>query len=153
MSTVIRSIDVDVPVATAYNELVRFEDLPRFMPGVVAVNRRGERHLSWHAQLFGVVRIWELELIEIVPERRIAWESRSGPRNSGTIELEPLSAFDTRLTMAVRYDPASFVAEVTDYFGMLDRWVERSLARFQDVVVEPHARCRHLPAAEELVGQ
>ena len=152
MSMVVKSIEVDVPVAAAFEACTRFEELPRFMHGVVAVEQLDDRHLSWRAQIFGVERVWELEITEIAPDRVIAWSSRAGPKNQGAIVLEPLSTYVTRVTMEIRYDPTGLVEEVTDYLGVLSRWVERSLNRFKDVIEEPHSTFSRLPSAEELVG-
>lgn len=153
MSTVIKSIEVDIPVSTAFEEWTRFEELPRFMRGVVAVKQRDDRHLHWRAQMFGVERAWELEITEIAPEQRISWSSCSGPKNHGTVLLEPLLPFGTRITMEIHYDPDGFLEEVTDYLGVFSRWVERSLDRFKDVIEPPRAMFGRLPSAEELVGQ
>jgi len=153
MSTVIRSIEVDVPVSTAFEEWMRFEELPRFMRGVVAVRQLDDRHLHWRAQIFGVERVWELEITEVAPEQTISWSSCSGPRNRGAVLLEPLPTFGTRVTMEIHYDPHGFLEEVTDYLGVLSRWVERSLGRFKDVIEQPRAMFGGLPSAEELVGQ
>ena len=153
MSTIVKSIEVDVPISTAFQEWMRFEELPRFMRGVVAVQQLDDRHLSWRAQIFGVERVWELEITEIAPERTIAWASRAGPKNHGAVELEPLAAFGTRVTVRVHYDPAGFVEEVTDYLGVLGRWVERSLFSFKELMDQPYSRLGRLPPAEELVGQ
>ena len=151
MSTVIKSIDVDIPVSTAFDLWTRFEELPRFLRGVVAVQRLDERRLHWRAQIIGVERVWMLELTKIALDRKIAWRSLSGPKNRGAVVLEPLADFGTRVTMQVHYDPASFLAEVTDYLGLLSRWVERGLHRFK-ALTEPDATLGRLPPAEELVG-
>ena len=45
-----------------------------------------------------------------------------------------------------------FVEGVTDYLGVLSRWVERSLRRFKDVMEQPYSTLTRLPSAEELVG-
>ena len=153
MSMVVKSIEVDVPVSVAFEEWTRFEDLPRFMHGVVAVRQIDDRHLTWRAQVFGVERVWELEITEILPQRAIAWSSCAGPKNQGAILLEPLSPFGTRVIMEIRSDPAGLVEEVTDFLGVLDRWVERSLNRFKDVIEQPRSTFSRLPSAEELVGQ
>lgn len=152
MSTVIKSIDVDVPVSTAFLEWTRFEQLPRFMHGVVMVQQLDERHLAWRAQIFGVERVWELEITEMAAERLITWSSRAGPRNHGAIALQPLSSFGTRVTMEVHYDPAGFFEEVTDYLGVLSRWVEHSLGRFKELLEQPYSALGRLPSAEELIG-
>ena len=39
MSTIEQSIDVNVPVRTAYNQWTQFEEFPRFMEGVEAVRQ------------------------------------------------------------------------------------------------------------------
>ena len=115
MSTVIKSIEVDVPASTAFRELTRFEDLPRFMRGVVAVQQIDDRRLSWRAQIFGAERVWELEITEIAHEHELAWVSRSGPKNHGALVLESLSPASTRVTMQIHFDPAGFVEGVTDW--------------------------------------
>jgi uncharacterized membrane protein len=153
MSTVIKSVDVDVPVSTAFAEWTRFEELPRFMRGVVEVRPIDDRHLHWRGHIAGVETVWRLEITELGQNELIAWCSESGPKNRGAIEFEPLPLSRTRVTMEVRYDPASFVQNVTDYLGVLDRWVERSLARFREVMEEKYTLPSPLPRAEELVGQ
>ena len=152
MSTVIKSIEVDVPASTAFREVTRFEDLPRFMRGVVAVRQIDDRRLSWRAQIFGAERVWELEITEIAHEHELAWVSRSGPKNHGALVLESLSPASTRVTMQIHFDPAGFVEGITDYLGVLSRWVERSLRRFKDVMEQPYSTLTRLPSAEELVG-
>ena len=37
MSTIEKSIDVNVPVRTAYNQWTQFEEFPRFMEGIEEV--------------------------------------------------------------------------------------------------------------------
>jgi uncharacterized membrane protein len=153
MSTVSRSIHVDVPVAAAFQEWARFEELPRFLSGVREVRRLDERRLHWRAEVAGMERVWELEISDLVVERRIAWQSRWGPENRGEIVFEPLSPSQTLVTMTVRYDPVSFVEIVTDYLGVLGLWVDRNLRRFKDLMEQPDSTHGRLPPAEELVGQ
>ena len=47
MSTIEQSIDVNVPVHTAYNQWTQFEEFPRFMEGVEEVRQLDERRLHW----------------------------------------------------------------------------------------------------------
>jgi len=39
MSTVEKSVEVDVPVSTAYNQWTQFESFPEFMDGVESITR------------------------------------------------------------------------------------------------------------------
>jgi uncharacterized membrane protein len=153
MSTVVRSIEVDVPVSTAFEEWTRFEELPRFVRGLVEVRRLDDRNLYWRAQIAAVETVWQLEITALDADERIAWASCSGPRNWGVLRFEPLPTSGTRMTMEVHYDPASFMQNITDYFGVLGRWVEGSLLRFKDMMESPYTRLSQLPRAEDLVGQ
>jgi uncharacterized membrane protein len=46
MSTSEKSIDVNVPAPTAYNEWTQFEDLPKFIEGVVIVQQLDGKELA-----------------------------------------------------------------------------------------------------------
>ena len=45
MSTVEKSIDVNVPLSTAYNQWTQFEDFPKFMEGIQEVKQLDATHL------------------------------------------------------------------------------------------------------------
>ena len=47
MASVVESVDVNVPVSTAYNQWTQFEDFPRFMEGVKLVKQLDDTHLHW----------------------------------------------------------------------------------------------------------
>ena len=53
MSNIEKSIDVDVPVRTAYNQWTQFEEFPRFMEGVKEVRQLDDRRLDWRAEVGG----------------------------------------------------------------------------------------------------
>ena len=49
MASVVKSIDVKVPVSTTYNQWTQFEEFPRFMEGVESVRQIDDTHLHWKA--------------------------------------------------------------------------------------------------------
>ena len=51
MKTIEESIEIDVPVATAYNQWTQFESFPRFMDGVERVEQTGDTRLHWVAEV------------------------------------------------------------------------------------------------------
>ena len=53
MATIEESIDVEVPVETAYNQWTQFEEFPRFMEGVEEVRQLDDTRLHWVAELGG----------------------------------------------------------------------------------------------------
>src|ERR1044071_4276288 len=90
-STVEQSVEVDVPLRTAYNQWTQFEDFPRFMEGVREVRQTDDSHLHWRAQIGGKEVQWDAEITDQTPDQRIAWRSTSGPRNDGAVSFHPLS--------------------------------------------------------------
>jgi uncharacterized membrane protein len=72
MSVVEKSIDLNVPVRTAYNQWTQFEEFPRFMEGVEQVKQIDDKHLHWKANLGGKQEEWDAEIIEQIPDQRIA---------------------------------------------------------------------------------
>ena len=53
MASVVESIDVNVPLSTAYNQWTQFEEFPRFMEGVKSVKQTDDTHLHWLAEVGG----------------------------------------------------------------------------------------------------
>jgi uncharacterized membrane protein len=53
MASVEKSIEVDVPVSTAYDQWTQFEEFPQFMDGVEAVTQVDDTHLHWVAEIGG----------------------------------------------------------------------------------------------------
>ena len=56
MATIEQSVDVEVPVRTAYNQWTQFESFPRFMEGVESVTQLDDTHNHWVTKVGGVER-------------------------------------------------------------------------------------------------
>src|SRR5688500_12281591 len=104
MSSVDRSIEVEVPIHAAYNQWTQFEEFPRIMEGVKEVRQQGDKNLHWVAEIGGQEVEWDAVITEQLLERYIAWRSVSGARNAGTVYFEPLSANRTRITVRMEYE-------------------------------------------------
>jgi HSP20 family molecular chaperone IbpA len=131
MARIEKSIEVDAPLHTVYNQWTQFEEFPRFMEGVVKVQQLDDTHLRWHASVGGVDKQWDAEITEQVPDRRIAWRSVGGARNEGRVEFRSLSDGRTFLWLTLDYDPAGFVENVGDALGIMSRRVQGDLDRFK----------------------
>src|ERR1700735_292707 len=91
MSTIEKSIEVNVPAATAYNQWAQFEDFPHFMEGVEQVRQIGEKHLHWRVNIGGKKKEFETEITEQIPDKRIAWHTRGGTENAGVVTFHRLN--------------------------------------------------------------
>jgi uncharacterized membrane protein len=134
MSKIIKSVEVTVPVTTAYNQWTQFEDFPRFMEGVKGVRQLDDKSLEWTAEIAGVERSWCAEIINQIPDRRISWRSTSGTRHNGVVTFEQLGDNRTRVTLEMDVDPEGFVENVGDALGILDRRIEGDLERFKEFI-------------------
>jgi uncharacterized membrane protein len=132
MSTVEKSVDVNVPVSTAYNQWTQFEDFPRFMEGVKSVTQTDDTHLHWVAEVGGKEKEWDAEITEQTPDQRVAWNSTSGARNAGVVTFHRLDDNTTRVTLQMDVDPEGIVENVGDFFGVLDGRVEGDMERFKE---------------------
>ena len=153
MKVINKSLEVGIPTATAFSEWTRFEDLPRFLPGVAEVRCSGDDYLYWVAEVGGLERVWELEIAERVAGERLAWRTVRGPRTWGCVSFDEVSPTRCRIRVEMSYDPQGFLGLVGDYFGLADRWVARSLETFRQLMEEPDTEFGKLPPAEYLVGQ
>ena len=82
MATIEQSLDVEVPIETAYNQWTQFEEFPQFMDGVEEVRQLDDRRLHWVADFGGSRHEWDAEITEQIPggARRVAQHRRQGQR-------------------------------------------------------------------------
>jgi uncharacterized membrane protein len=134
MSTIEQSIDVEVPVRTAYNQWTQFEEFPKFMDGVREVRQLSDTRLLWRAEIGGVEETWEAEIDQQVPDMRIAWHSITGAKNAGVVTFHRLSDDRTRVMLQLEYDPQGFVENVGDAVGAVSLRVKGDLQRFKEFI-------------------
>ena len=133
-STIEHSVDVNVPVETAYNQWTQFEQFPRFMDGVTRVEQLDDRRLRWHASLGGVEKVWEAEITEQIPDARIAWRSVEGAQNAGVVTFHRLSDDTSRVMLQLQYDPEGVVENIGDTVGVMGSRVRGDLDRFKSFI-------------------
>ena len=67
-SSIIETIEVNVPVRTAYNQWTQFEDFPQFMDSVREIRQLDDKHLHWKAKVAGEEKEWDAEITEQIPD-------------------------------------------------------------------------------------
>jgi uncharacterized membrane protein len=131
MSLIEKSIEINVPVRTAYNQWTQFEEFPRFMEGVKHVKQLDEKHLHWKAEIGGTEKEWDAEITEQIPDTRIAWRSRDGAQNAGVVTFHRLSDSTSKVMLQMEYDPDGVLENVGDVTGMVSQRVVGDLERFK----------------------
>jgi len=134
MSQIIETVDVDVPVRTAYDQWTQFESFPMFMEGVEKVEQLDDTTLRWTANIAGQERTWKARITEQNPDERIAWTSIDGARNAGVVTFHRLDDEMTRVTLQMDVDPDGPVDNIGDALGLLERRVKGDLKRFKEFI-------------------
>ena len=134
MATIEKSIDVEVPVRTAYNQWTQFEEFPRFMEGVEKVEQLDDTHLRWEANVGGKRKDWTARITEQIPDERIAWTSEGGTRNAGVVTFHKLAPEKTRIMLQLEYEPEDIVETVGDKLGFMTARVTRDVQRFKEFI-------------------
>lgn len=133
-TTVEKTVVVQVPVATAYNQWTQFEDFPRFMDAVTSVRQLTDKRLEWVAEIGGVRRRWEADVVEQVPDRKVAWTATEGARNSGVVTFEAVSSDSTEVHLVLEYEPKDWVERVGDTLNVVENRAEKDLERFKEFI-------------------
>ena len=134
MSYIEKSIDINVPVKTAYNQWTQFEEFPRFMEGVKEVQQLDDTHLHWKAEIGGKEKEWNAEITEQIPDQRIAWTSVGGAWAGGTVTFHQVSDGTSKVMLRLEYEPQGFLESVGDATGFVTRRVQGDLERFKEYI-------------------
>jgi uncharacterized membrane protein len=135
MSTIEQSVDVHVPVRTAYNQWTQFEAFPRFMEGVKEVRQLDDKRLHWVAEIGGQTREWEAQIPEQIPDERIAWTSTGGEvMHAGVVTFHRLDDDKTRVMLQLGFEPKNFGEKTADALGIVKRRVKGDMERFKEFI-------------------
>jgi carbon monoxide dehydrogenase subunit G len=129
-----KTILVNVPVSTAYNQWTQFEDFPQFMGGIKSVTQLSDDRLQWVAEIAGVKRQWEGKILEQVPDQKVAWAATEGATNAGSVTFEPAGDGQTNVHLSLEYEPEGLVEKVGDKLNIVENQAEKDLERFKAFV-------------------
>lgn len=136
MSTIERSIDVHVPVRTAYDQWTQFETFPQFMEGVESIRQIDDVRTHWSTNIAGVKREFEAEVTEQRPDERVAWKSTEGEHQAGVVTFHRLDDENTRIMLQLEFHPEGVVEKAGDALGLVSHRVKGDLERFKKFIEE-----------------
>jgi uncharacterized membrane protein len=134
VASVTESIDVAVPVHTAYNQWTQFESFPQFMSGVESITQQDATHTHWKTRIGGVEREFDTEITEQHPDERVAWKSTDGTTHAGVVTFHRLSDDETRVTVQVEWEPEGLTEKAGAALGVDDHQVKSDLNRFKTFI-------------------
>jgi len=134
MGSKTESVDVAVPIRTAYDQWTQFEEFPRFMSGVKEVRQLGDTMTHWVVEIGGVTREFDARITEQLPDERVAWTSVSGPKQGGVVTFHRLDPTHTRVTAQLELEPEGIAEQVADKTGMVGGRMKGDLERFREFI-------------------
>jgi uncharacterized membrane protein len=134
MASVTKSIDVNVPISTAYNQWTQFETFPEFMGGVEKITQTDDTHTHWVTTVGGARREFDTEITEQHPDERVAWKSTDGTTHAGVVTFHRLSDATSRVTVQLDWEPEGIVEKAGSVLNFDDRQVKSDLDRFKQFI-------------------
>jgi uncharacterized membrane protein len=136
MTTIEKSVDVRVPVRTAYNQWTQFESFPYFMEGVDRVIQLDDRRLHWETTVAGAHREFDTEITEQHPDERVAWHTTEGPSHGGVVTFHRLDEHSTRVSLQMEYEPDTLTEKAGAALGIVGGRINGDLQRFKEYIEE-----------------
>src|SRR3712207_852018 len=134
MANIEHSIDVEVPVRTAYDQWTQFAEFPAFMEGVEEVRQLDDSHTHWRTSIAGRTKEFDATITEQRPDERVAWTSEDGPEHAGVVTFHRLGENRTRVMLQIDYEPEGAVEKVGDALGLVKRRITGDLERFKRLI-------------------
>ncbi|MER5451577.1 SRPBCC family protein [Streptomyces sp. NPDC002766] len=132
MSQVEESIEVGVPVRTAYNQWTQFESFPEFMDGVDRIEQRTDTLTHWVTSVNGVHKEFDAEITEQIPDERVAWTTVDGEaKQAGVVTFHRLDEDHTKVMLQMDFHPDGITEKVGDRLGFVKRQAKGDLERFK----------------------
>ncbi len=129
-----KTVTVNVPISTAYNQWTQFEDFPQFMGGVSQVEQLDDKRLHWVAEIGGVKREWYATILEQRPDEKIAWAATEGATNAGAVYFASAGVGQTSVTLELEYEPEGLLEKAADQLNIVERQAESDLEKFKTFI-------------------
>ncbi len=134
MTTIEQSVEVSVPVSTAYNQWTQFESFPEFMEGVDRIEQTGDTMTHWVTSIGGVSREFDAKITEQHPDERVAWRTVDEPHQAGVVTFHRLSEDTTKVMVQMDFEPDGLAEQAADKLGIVKHRVKGDLDRFKEYI-------------------
>ncbi|WP_405009248.1 SRPBCC family protein [Kitasatospora sp. NBC_01539] len=131
----IETLDVGVPLRTAYDHWTKYEDFSGFAKGVQSVSQGDEVTTDWKVKVGPSKRSFKATVQEQVPDERIVWTSEGAKGSTrGAVSFHELTPTLTRIVLVVEYYPAGFFEKTGNIWRAQGRRLRLDFKNFQRYV-------------------
>jgi uncharacterized membrane protein len=126
-----QSVDVAVPVETAYNQFTQFEDWAEFMHRVTRVTQEDDCTVSFATKIWTRTREFKAEIETQRPDERIKWKVSEGITHTGVVTFHELAPRLTRIELNMDVDPGGMIEKAARGMRHVKRAARADLHRFK----------------------
>jgi uncharacterized membrane protein len=126
-----QSVDVAVPIETAYNQFTQFEDWPQFMHRVTRVTQEDECTVSFATKIWAKTKEFEAKIETQRPDERIKWRVSQGITHTGVVTFHELAPRLTRIELNMDVDPGSLIEKAARGMRHVKRAARADLHRYK----------------------
>ncbi|MFC9398996.1 SRPBCC family protein [Streptomyces sp. NPDC057027] len=132
---IVETIDVGVPLRTAYNHWTQYEDFSGFAKGVRSVSQGDDTTSDWKVKVGPSTRNWKATVQEQIPDERIIWTSDGAKGTTrGCVSFHELGPSLTRILLVVEYYPAGLFEKTGNLWRAQGRRMRLDLKNFDRFV-------------------
>jgi uncharacterized membrane protein len=129
---IVETLDVGVPVRTAYDHWTQYEDFSGFAKGVQSVSQGDEVTTDWKVKVGPSKRSFKATVQEQVPDERIVWTSEGAKGSTrGAVSFHELTPNLTRIVLVVEYYPNGFFEKTGNIWRAQGRRLRLDFKNFQ----------------------
>ncbi|UJV39567.1 SRPBCC family protein [Streptomyces sp. AMCC400023] len=130
-TVIMESVDVGVPVRTAYDQWTQFQSFSTFAKGVKSANQADDTHSDWQMKVFWSNRSWKAHTTEQVPDQRITWTSEGAKGTTkGAVTFHALADDLTRVLLVIEYYPKGLFEKTGNIWRAQGRRARLDLKNF-----------------------
>jgi uncharacterized membrane protein len=126
-----QSVDVAVPLETAYNQWTQFEDWPQFMHRVTNVTQDDPCTIKFATKIWGKTKEFEAKIIDQRPDDRVKWRVSQGITHTGVVSFHEIAPRLTRIELTMDVDPGSLIEKAARGMRHIKRAARADLHRFK----------------------
>jgi uncharacterized membrane protein len=130
-TVILESIDVGVPLRTAYDQWTQYQSFSSFAKGVKSASRADDTHSDWQAKIWWSSRSWKAQTTEQIPDYRIQWTSEGAKGTTkGVVSFHRLEENLTRVLLVIEYYPTGLFEKTGNIWRAQGRRARLDLKNF-----------------------
>jgi hypothetical protein len=134
-TTIIETIDVGVPLRTAYDHWTEYENFSGFTKSVRQAERGDEATSEWTVKIGPSTRSWKATVQEQLPDDRIVWTSEGAAGTTqGAVSFHEITPTLTRIILVLVYSPVGIVEKTGNIWRAQGRRARLDFKHFQRYV-------------------